>query len=209
MVQLALLLFAVAGGLAWLTFADRASPLALTIVEYNDLLPLPLYAVAGLAGVVCAGIALAQRMGRASAAAPAPARARGQAPTLRAVQGGAGAGFRDQVTGQAAALTLPPGARLVLDPAVGVPFRLVLEQVPEGRAKRAVGTVGRFVASLPTPPRLQVQFVDCPPSQQPVHVLVRGALSAHLPRGSFKVVNHVDRVDVMFHEHDPVWREQW
>jgi hypothetical protein len=92
---------------------------------------------------------------------------------------------------------------------MGVPLRLVLEQVPEGRAKRALGTLGRFVASLPIPPRVQVQFVDCPPAQQPLHVLVKGSLSTALPRGSFKVVSNLDRIDVLFVEHDPIWREQW
>lgn len=210
MVRLALFFFALAGALVYLVQVDRRSPLALTVVEHNDVLPLPLTAVAGLLGVACAAVALASKLKRASAAsaAPAPSRARGRAP-LRAVEGGSAAGFRDRVTGQAASLSLPPGARIVLDPAMGVPLRLVLEQVPEGRAKRALGTLGRFVASLPIPPRVQVQFVDCPPAQQPLHVLVKGSLSTALPRGSFKVVSNLDRIDVLFVEHDPIWREQW
>ena len=210
MARLALFFFALSGALYYLVQVDRRSPLALTAVEHNDALPLPLAAVAGLAGVVCAGLALARRFRSLSGAGgvAAPSRSRGHAPRL-AAQAGAPAGFRDRVTGQAAALQLPPGARLVLDPAVGVPLRLVLEQVPEGRAKRAVSTLGRFLASLPTPPRVQVQFVDCPAAQQPLQVLVKGSLSTALPRGSFKVVSNLDRIDVLFTEHDPVWREQW
>ncbi len=210
MARLALFFFALSGALYYLIQVDRRSPLALTVVEHNDVLPLPLAAVAGLLGVVCAGFGLAARLRQldTTAAAPAPTRSRGHAPRV-AAQAGAPAGFRDRVTGQAAALELPPGARLVLDPAVGVPLRLVLEQVPEGRAKRALSTVGQFLASLPTPPRMQVQFVDCPAAQQPLHVLVKGALSTALPRGTFKVVSNLDRIDVLFTEHDPVWREQW
>lgn len=210
MARLALFFFALSGALYYLVQVDRRSPLALTAVEHNDALPLPLAAVAGLAGVLCAGLALARRFRSLPDAGgvAAPSRSRGHAPRL-AAQAGAPAGFRDRVTGQAAALQLPPGARLVLDPAVGVPLRLVLEQVPEGRAKRAVSTLGRFLASLPTPPRVQVQFVDCPTAQQPLQVLVKGSLSTALPRGSFKVVSNLDRIDVLFTEHDPVWREQW
>lgn len=210
MARLALFFFALSGALYYLVQVDRRSPLALTVVEHNDVLPLPLAALAGLLGVACAGLALARRFASLPQAdgASTPARPPGPGPG-RGRKVGAPAGFRDRVTGQAAALNLPPGARLVLDPAVGVPLRLVLEQVPEGRAKRALGTLGRFLASLPTPPRVQVQFVDCPAGQQPLHVLVKGSLATALPRGSFKVVSTLDRIDVLFSAHDPVWREQW
>ena len=80
MARLALFFFALSGALYYLVQVDRRSPLALTAVEHNDALPLPLAAVAGLAGVLCAGLALARRFRSLPAAGgvAAPSRSRGQ-----------------------------------------------------------------------------------------------------------------------------------
>jgi len=207
MLRLAILCFAVAAGLGWLELFDRQSALALTVVEVGGDLPLPAYSFAGMFGLVFLLLHVRERFQAAAAPAPAPRAARAK-PTLRAIDGG-GLSFRDGVTRRAHNLPLESGARLEVDPAIGVPFRLVLDQVPPGRAKRAIGQVGAFLAGLPTPPRLQVLFVDCPPAQQPLHILVQGALSQHLPRGHFKVIANGDKMDVMFPNHDPIWREQW
>ena len=209
MLRTALFFFAVAGGLEWLAYGDRRSTLALHVVEWSDFLPVPLFSVAVMLGVVF--VLLHVRSAddpRSTRAARRPSRRTRPAP-LRMEDGSGHLGFRDGVVRRARNLPLEAGARLELDPAVGVPMRLVLEQMPPGRSKRAIGRFAEFLASLPPVPRVQVAFIDCPAPQSPLHVFVQGALAHHLPRNSFKVVRHVDRIDVMFFEHDRVWREEW
>ena len=58
---------------------------------------------------------------------------------------------------------------------------------------------------IPTPPRLKVVFDHCPQAGVPRHHQVAGALAQAIPRGQFRVVSHVDTVDVMFLHPDPAW----
>ena len=53
---LGVLLLILAGGLAWLTVADRMSPLALSVVEWESMIGVPISAIAGLAGLGLAGM---------------------------------------------------------------------------------------------------------------------------------------------------------
>ncbi len=210
MLRVALFFFALAGGLYYLAYIDRKTPLALTVVEYNDIGLLPLFSLTALVGGVFVLLHLRGRW--AESARKEAAAARGPRPPTRlhAVSGGRdNLSFRDRVLSRARSLPMEAGARLEVDPAQGVPLRLVLEEMPPGRARRAIDGFGLFLASLPTPPRVQVDFVRCPPPPQPLTVLVQGALSQHLPRNSFKATGHADRVDVLFFEHDPTWREDW
>lgn len=201
-----ILLLLAAGAVGYLTVIDRQSSIALSVVEIDGMLPVPIYALLGLAGAVLIGVDVVKRLSRPKAGPVTEARRRG--PTMRTIDGGQ-AGFRQRVTERAQGLALPEGCALLIDAQAGVPFTLLLDQVPPGRGKRAIEQTGSFIASLPVPPRLVVEYKSCPPSTGPRHNEVRGALSARVPRGSFRVTSHVDRVDVVFLQPDPVWKTGW
>ena len=209
MLRIALLFFAASGGLAWLAYGDRRTTLALHVVEWNDFFPLPLFSIAALIGLVFVLLHVRGMAAPDASARDRPRPSRRRPEPLRMDRDSGPLGFRDGVVRRARNLPLEAGARVELDPAAGVPMRLVLDQMPPGRSKRAIQRFGEFLASLPPLPRVQVAFIDCPEPQSPLHVFVQGALAHHLPRGSFKVVRHVDRIDVLFFDHDPIWREQW
>ncbi len=204
--SLGVLLLLAAGGAAYLSLVDRQSAIALSLVEVDGMLPVPVYALLGVLGAILLAVALVKRLGKPTAAVAGDGPRRG--PTMRAIDGGQG-DFRQRVVSRAQGVALPEGCALLIDAQAGVPFTLLLDQVPPGRGKRALEQTGAFIASLPVPPRLVVEYRNCPPSTGPRHNEVRGALSARVPRGSFRVTSHVDKVDVVFLQPDPVWRDLW
>jgi hypothetical protein len=202
----AVLLLLAAGGVGYLVTVDRKSVLALYFVEFDGMLPVPLYGILGAIGVVLLALSLLKTLTREEERVLAgPVR---PSPKLRVVQG-AGMSLRDRVLHGARALPLESGASLLIDERVGVPLTLHLDQTPPGRAKRSIERVGGLLASLPTPPRIAIVYRDCPKSQTPRHNEVLGALSVHMTRGSFRVTSHLDRVDVVFLQPDPAWRTDW
>lgn len=203
---LGLTLLVLAGGAFYLTQMDRQSSVALHAVELDGMLPVPAYGILCLLGIMALGVGLLRQMAR-------PAGRISGGP-VRRDRGGSrpvssGLGLRGRVQVMASNLELPAGCRVLLDERPGVPLTLVLEAVPSGRGRRAVEIFGRMVAELPTPPRLGFIFRDCPPSTGPRHTEVQGALASHLPRGSFRVTSHVDRVDVMFLQPGDPWQSEW
>ena len=203
---LGLALLVLAGAAFYLSQLDRRSAAALHAVELDGVLPIPLYGILGALGVVVLGVGLLRRVMRPEE--------RITGGPVRRDRGGArpvlpGMGLRDRVQAMAGNLDLPAGCRVLIDERPGVPLTLVLDSVPSGRGRRAVELFGRMVAELPTPPRMGVIYRACPPSSGPRHTEVQGALSTHLPRGSFRVTSHVDRVDVVFLQPDPPWGTEW
>ena len=201
-----LLLLAMAGGAFYLTWVDRVSCVALELIELEGHLPVPIHGVLGAMGVVILALAVLRRV-------TAPAE-RVTAGPVRRDRGLArpvveGMSLRERVEVLAANLALPEGCRLLIDERPGVPLTLVLDSTPSGRGRRAIEALGQMVAGLPTPPRLAVVYRDCPPSTGPRHTEVQGSLATYMPRGSFRVTSHVDRVDVIFLQPDPPWRTDW
>lgn len=201
-----LALLVLAGGAFYLSQIDRRSAAALHAVELDGVLPIPLYGILGALGVAVLGIGLLRRMMKPEE--------RITGGPVRRDRGGArpvhsGMGLRERVQAMAANIELPLGCRVLVDERPGVPLTLVLDSVPSGRGRRAIQIFGRMVSDLPTPPRLGVVFRSCPPSTGPRHTEVQGSLASHMPRGSFRVTSHVDRVDVVFLQPDPPWRTEW
>lgn len=194
---LPVVLLLLAAALAGLSVGDRSSPLALQVLEWEARLGMRLWwapAVAGL-GLLARGLLGARTGPVRPAVRRAPPRA---APTP-----GASAGeLREAVQ----ALTLPTGARLLVEDRGTAPLRLVLEQCTEHRARRAVEQVAALVAASACPPRLRIDLRDCPRPTTPWHHIVAASLATALPRGDVKVTRQTDGVDVVFLKPHPSWR---
>ncbi len=190
------LLLALAGGLAWLTLGDRSSALALHALELEGTLGLPLWTVVGGPGLLLLGWRLVRAGGAPAPAARSHPRGPEPAPATK---------LPADLAGAAAALALPPGARLLVEPRGTAPLRLVLEQCTEHRARRALEAVAGLLARGPRPPRLRIDIHDCPPPTTPWHHIVAAALATALPRGETKVLRQAHGVDVMLLRPDPSW----
>ena len=189
-----------AAPLAYFSVVDRTSTWALHVVELDGQLPTPVWALLLGVGVVALGADRLRTMARSAPQAPerAPVVRRRAAPQL--------APDRDGFVARVRRLSLPTGARLLVDDPPTIPLHLLVEEAPEKRVRRAVGAVAGMLSDAPLPPRLRVSMRRCPEPLTPWHHLVSAALAEHLPRSEFKVVPGVDGVDVMFHRPDPSWR---
>ncbi len=221
--SLGLLLLIASGVLGYLSAVDRQSEPALAVVELEGQLPLPLYAMAGALGVLLTAASFltggsgagggSGSGGRSGGgrASPRPAEGRGTQPA-RSPLGAAPInprGWRENVVKLAHSLSFEAGIFLTIDAEVGVPFLLTIQGATPEKAKRAVTTLGTFIASQPAPPRLAIVFKDCPEGSAPRHLLVTGALGSSIDRTTFKAVPRGERVDVMFSKPDPIWQQQW
>ena len=102
-------------------------------------------------------------------------------------------------------MDLGKGARISIEMDTTTPITLHLEHLSPAHCKRAITASGSLISVIPVPPRLKVIFDHCPQAGVPRHHQVAGALSKVLPRGHFRVVSHVDTVDVMFLHPDSAW----
>jgi hypothetical protein len=67
-VSLGVLLLLAAGGAAYLSLVDRQSAIALSLVEVDGMLPVPVYALLGVLGAILLAVALVKRLGKPTAA---------------------------------------------------------------------------------------------------------------------------------------------
>ncbi len=216
--------------LGWLEHMDRASAIALTTVEWSQRIGIPLYALATLLGIVLlvAGILTGpqkstqpiRRTPYTRSAARGPhSKQNTTAPSLHdaatlpplddicinATVSARDTDWRSQVRALAQDLQLGKGARVTIDMTTTTPITLHLEHLSPSHCKRAISAMGSLVTAIPTPPRMKIVFDHCPETGGPRHHQVAGALSQTVARGQFRVVSHVDAVDVMFLHPDPAW----
>jgi len=210
--------------MGYLEHGDRQSALALSVVEWSQRIGIPLWAIAAIGAV--GFMMMAMILGTQDTSADRPVSARPQRhpsasdrPPLRAAITSPPPAplaadqtvdpqdpdWRAKVRTLAQELELGQGARITLDLGATSPIILILEHMAPGRAKRSIATIGTLIAAIPTPPRLKVVFDHCPKAGAPRHHQVSGALAQALDRGQYRVVSHVDEVDVIFHHPHPAW----
>ena len=190
---LGILLLLAGMALAYLSYIDRMSPLAISVVEQDQRFGLPLASVGGIGILLLVGSFL--RQGPAPLSRPHP-RSR-LAPTPL------GNDWKAEVHARAAALKLEPGAHIAHD-STGVVLSLVLSRMPPERVRRAIDSFCAFLAGIPAPPRVRIRFIDCPDAGIPRQHLVSGIARPHLAE-SFSVLAHEDSVDIRFLQPDPRW----
>lgn len=194
-----ILLLVCAAWLGWLSYGDRRSALALTVVEWDGRLGLPVAALVGALGLVL--VSIPRR--RAVASRPAP-RAE---PTPRAEPAAPPEGWLAALEGQARRLPLEAGARVVLDPARMPPVQLQLERLTPERARRSVELFAELLAAMPLPPRALIRFEGCMVAGPPRHHQVVAALRRYFAADAFSAVQHEDTVEIVFRSPDARWVE--
>ena len=188
------LLLLIAAFLAYLSYVDRMSTLAITVVEWDHKLGVPLNAIVGAIGTIGFALSFRNLLRKPAVTRYSP---RTAPPAASATD------WRRRVHENAAALPLEPGAHISHDQA-GVALTLTLSRVPQERARRAIDSFCTFVAGIPAPPRVRIRFIDCPDTGLPRHQLVNGIARRHLGE-ELHVTAVDDAVDIRFHHPDPRW----
>ncbi len=205
---LSILLFLLAGVLAWLSFGDRRSPTALQVVEWDTQLGVPVCAAVATAAVVFLLLSFVGRSESTVRAAPPsprlppPPRPDDPEPAVPM-----GEGWAVEVAARARALVWEEGIFLTLNAGPDVPFELRLCRATPERIRRSVGAFSAFLSAIPTPRRARVVFDQCLESEVPRHKQVGGIFERHFPLGAARTVGSRDHVDVIFARPDGRWAQ--
>lgn len=102
-------------------------------------------------------------------------------------------------------LSLPKGAKIVFSPDERYPIRLTLERCTPEAIRSALRIFANHINQHPTPPAVQVQFVDVIDTGIPYNTQVLGALRTHysIEEMMVRCVNH--EVEVRFLCPDDFW----
>lgn len=196
-------------GSAWLVMGDRRSPLALTAVEWEHRLGVPLYLLFAVLGIVL--ILIGMRSPRPSTRALIAPPFEPRPPTqIRRTALPMQEGLEDWLeerTRSAKDLRFEGQVQLLIESGRPAPVVLNLCQLTPEQVRRSVQTFGLWLSTGPLPPRAQVIFDDCQKAPGARHHQVAGALSAALPRASFRVVSQHLAVDILFNQPDHCWTE--
>ena len=202
------LLLILAGGLAWLTIADRMSPLALTVVEWESMVGVPLSAVAGIVGILCLVLAARERSTPAPIATAAQRRPARRAGIEPSIQPTTNSNWVGDVIQRARALPLAEGVQIKLDEGSGIPFTLFLERVTPEVERRSLDAFSSFLSSIPTPQRAKVVFIGNNTTGVPRQHAVKGSLRRVFHATAYQVVPQQNWVDVLFFAPDPCWADR-
>lgn len=193
--------------LGWLSFGDRRSSVALSVVELEGKLGVPLalpVAVIALALLLIPSRRSAPpRLGAPAATATTPRNARAPlaAPALETQ------GWLAALQGQAGRLPLEAGARVQVEPGRNPPVQLVLERLTPERARRSVELFAELLATMPTPPRACVRYEGCVAGTSPRHIQVVAAMRRYFSGEAFVATQHEEVVELVFQAPDARWRE--
>lgn len=197
-------LLLLAGGLYYLSQVDRKGALALTVVELEGQLGLPLFAPVLVLALLFGAIAVVGGKPQADSSA---SRVRSRPATGPARRGPVklGKDWREVVEQQVAEAVFEDGAELLQTGKGQVPYVLRLTRLPPERARRAIGAYAQLIAGIPTPPRARVEFRDVSDEGAPRHHLIAGAFSGYFERRDFRCIRAGDDVDVLFSSPDKRW----
>lgn len=201
------LLLVLAGGLTWLTVADRMSPLALTVVEWESVLGVPIAAITGLAAALCLVFSArtsSKPRQSASVEQRRPARRAGIEASIKTTN----SDWVGDVIQRARALPLEDGVQLKLDEGSGIPFTLHLERVTPEVERRSLDAFSSFLSSIPTPQRAKVVFIGNNTTGVPRQHSVKGSLRRVFHATAYQVVPQQNWVDVLFFAPDPSWADR-
>lgn len=204
-----------AAALGWLSVFDRASTLAVAVVEVESSFGFALWIPFAVAGAVLLVVRVLHTRAPAPAA-PARALTRDRPRRPAAPDGASGPEgasppadavptWLATIRAGARAVSDDPMGRVRFDEAAGVPLSLVLTGVTREQARRRVSAYAAWLATIPAPPTARVRLVSSPDIEGPIHGLFRGELAKHFPRDTVRVVSLHDGADAVFAHPDPRW----
>ena len=213
-----------AGGLAWLSVADRMSPLAMEVVEVETALGVPLWVPIAALGVVALVMAMRPRSttvverretqeserqrgltdGRGQRTRPPPSRVEKAGPDAEP-ETDAGTSWRAVINTRALRLPVGPQGRMKIDEVPEFPFTLLLRDCTPQQAKNRYALFAELLAGMPTPPAARVRLESCPEIGGPIQKPLAAELARFFAPGSFHVVGRADGADVRFAEPDGRW----
>lgn len=204
----------------YLSAWDRTSVMALTVVEWEGVIGMPLHRVLAAVGVLLFVVSelpqifsrLLRPPKKRLVGRPAETRAaqnRSPQPMARqdSEQGG-GLDWLDETIARAQSLSWESQAQLRTNPRNVTPFVLVLKRATSEQVRRAVSDFGAFLATIPLPRRVRVDLDGCMVPRELRVAEVSGALKIHLAPELFRVVGQEDCVDVLFTRPDPRWTKE-
>lgn len=213
------LLLLIATALGWFSFGDRRTAAALTVVELDGRLGVPVAAPVAALGLLLVLVPRRKKKEtpltvnvtkRARSPSPAPPREAGgpreAAPTLDSPSLES-EGWLAALRGQAGRLPLEAGASVQVDPGRTPPVQLILDRLTPERARRSVELFAELLATMPTPPRAAVRYEGCVTGATPRHVQVIAAMRRYFPAERFVATTHEDVVELVFRAPDTRWTE--
>lgn len=202
---LPVLLLLASAGLGYLSGVDRASTLALDIVEIEQRVGVALWIPFAVAGLGLLAQRFVRRRRPESAVRPRPLT---RDATRAAPAGPDPSGAADWLAvlrARAREVSDDAMGRVRFDEAPGVPFTLVLTAVTPEQARRRLAAFASWLATIPLPPVARVRVVSSPDLVGPLHTVLRGELIRHFPATAFSAVSRQDGVDVLFGQPDARW----
>jgi len=216
----------VLGVAAWLLQGNLPHlPLTVTVIEIQTALGVPLVPVLFAAGFGVLLIGTTIRTFRGRPLADVPRGARGPRRPLatppptppRAPAGGGhvvalgshpGADWRQRVMHRASDLAFEAGASLTLslNPDED-PFVLCIGDVPPERARRTIGVLAEFIAEIPRPASVRVDFDGFKEVGAARKRLITSAFARHFPAAQFTLAPALEGLAVRFTAPDPAWDE--
>ena len=208
--------------LAWLSLADRMSPLAMYVVELEAAIGVALWIPFGVIGA--AMLAWASRVRpkeimqrretqesqrhRVSEPGRPPRASVQHSPGVSLGLGSDAAGWRTVIDTRALRLPVGPQGKMRIDEVPEVPYTLVLTGVTPQQARNRLALFAELLSGMPTPPVARVRLESAPDVGGPIHKLLSAQLSRFFALGTFHVVSRSDGADIRFAQPDPRWSDR-
>ena len=201
-------LFAVGSGFAYyLNKIDQRSDLALRLIEFETQHKLQIWMILSFATAVCAVLWKNHRNPSTRSLQKHREDWLDKPKLLNAPE--KTTKVRDnhysQMTKATKSLTLPQGAKIIISPEDRYPIVLMLERCTPEMIRTALRLFADYVDQHPTPPSIQVRFIDVIDSGLPYTAQVLGAFRTHFTTEEMMIRGVENEVEVRFLCPDDDW----
>lgn len=201
--RLAVLLGLAGAVLAWFSVWDRATVAAMYVVEWETRLGLPLYIP------VLAAAALLALLSRPKTSPDTHNTSNASATrSVRVATEDSEGQWARNVCQQALRIGWEIGATLDVGKESATPFVLHLSQMPPASERRSLEQLATFLASIPTPPRVDIRFDGSQTPEGTHHHRVRAAFRTQFEPQHIHIIHQGPQVTVAFRHPNACWAQQ-